>query len=150
MPEDETEQDWWLVATYKMVSKNIESLLNKNQTISEKAKIILLSYVDLLKGENIVEDDILQAICDDIWNNPKYKRVLEILISHRETNIDILYRLIINKLEECGIRKYNTDVFDIKTNGTDLIVEKIFNKPWTKVTSRVISIYSRKATCKTR
>lgn len=144
LPEDETEQDWWLVATYKMVSKNIESLLNNNQTISEKAKIILLSYVDLLKGENIVEDDILQAICDDVWNNPKYKRVLEILISHRETNIDILYRLIINKLEECGIRKYNTDVFDIKTNGTDLIAKKILKKSWAEVASQVISIIIEK------
>ncbi|WP_299026200.1 PD-(D/E)XK nuclease family protein [uncultured Campylobacter sp.] len=144
LPADETERGWWLIATYKMVSKNIESLLNKNQTISEKAKIILLSYVDLLKGENIVEDDILQAICDDVWNNPKYKRVLEILISHRETNIDILYRLIINKLEECGIRKYNTDVFDIKTNGTDLIAKKIFEKSWAEVSSKVISIIIEK------
>ena len=144
LPADETERGWWLIATYKMVSKNIESLLNKNQTISEKAKIILLSYIDLLKGENIVEDDILQAICDDVWNNPKYKRVLEILISHRETNIDILYRLIINKLEECGIRKYNTDVFDIKTNGTDLIAKKIFEKSWAEVSSKVISIIIEK------
>ena len=140
LPEDETEQDWWLIATYKMVSKNIESLLNNNQTISEKAKIILLSYIDLLKGENIVEDDILQAICNDIWNSPKYKRVLEILINHRETNLDILYRLIIDKLEKCGIKKYNTDVHDIKTDGTDLIAKKILKQSWKKVASQVISI----------
>lgn len=140
LPEDETEQDWWLIATYKMVSKNIESLLNNNQTISEKAKIILLSYIDLLKGENIVEDDILQAICNDVWNSPKYKRVLEILINHRETNLDILYRLIIDKLEKCGIKKYNTDVHDIKTDGTDLIAKKILKQSWKKVASQVISI----------
>ena len=144
LPEDETEQEWWLIATYKMVSKSIESLLKNNQTISEKAKIILLSYVDLLKGENIVEDDILQAICNDVWNNPKYKRVLEILISHRETNLDILHRLIIDKLEKCGIRKYNTDVLDIKTNGTDLIAKKLLKKSWAEVASKVISIIIEK------
>jgi hypothetical protein len=143
LPKDKSEQGRWLTATYKMIGKSIENSL-KNNKLPQETNIILSSYIDLLKRRNIMEDDILQTACNDIWNNQEYKKALEILISHRETNLDILYKLIMEKLEKDGIEKYDTRFFDIKTNGTDLIAEKILGKPWAKVTSEAISIIIEK------
>lgn len=71
LPEDETEQDWWLIATYKMVGDSIEYSL-KNNKLSQKANIILSSYVDLLKRRNIVSNEKLQNLCEQIWD--KYEK----------------------------------------------------------------------------
>lgn len=70
-PKDESEQSQWLIATYKMVGDSIEYSL-KNNKLSQKANIILSSYVDLLKRRNIVSNEKLQNLCEQIWD--KYEK----------------------------------------------------------------------------
>lgn len=123
LPTDETERGWWLIATYKTIGDSIECSL-KNNKLSQKANIILSSYVDLLKRRNIMGDKELQNLCEQIWD--KYEKELQILISYKKTKIDKLYDFIINTLKSNDTPLY-TD-YSIKTKSTENMYKFIYNK----------------------
>lgn len=122
-PKDESEQSQWLTATYKMVGDSIEYSL-KNNKLSQKANIILSSYVDLLKRRNIVSNEKLQNLCEQIWD--KYEKELQILINYKKTKIDKLYDFIINTLKNNDISLYTK--YSIKTKSTENMYKFIYNK----------------------
>ena len=122
-PKDESEQSQWLTATYKMVGDSIEYSL-KNNKLSQKANIILSSYVDLLKRRNIVSNEKLQNLCEQIWD--KYEKELQILINYKKTKIDKLYDFIINTLKNNDIPLYTK--YSIKTKSTENMYKFIYNK----------------------
>ncbi|EET80284.1 PD-(D/E)XK nuclease domain protein [Campylobacter showae] len=129
LPEDETEQDWWLVATYKIIGDSIEYLL-KNNNPPQKANIILSSYVDLLKRKNIMSNEKLQNLCEQIWD--KYEKELQILISYKRTKLDKLFEAIKNTLEERGIEIYKdsrlNNLYLIRTKNADYIYNFMYSK----------------------
>ena len=122
-PKDKSEQSQWLTATYKMVGDSIEYSL-KNNKLSQKANIILSSYVDLLKRRNIVSNEKLQNLCEQIWD--KYEKELQILINYKKTKIDKLYDFIINTLKNNDIPLYTK--YSIKTKSTENMYKFIYNK----------------------
>ena len=123
LPEDETEQDWWLIATYKIIGDSIEYLL-KNNNPPQKANIILSSYVDLLKRKNIMSNEKLQNLCEQIWD--KYEKELQILINYKKTKIDKLYDFIINTLKNNNIPLYTK--YSIKTKCTENMYKFVYDK----------------------
>ncbi len=123
LPEEETEQDWWLIATYKIIGDSIEYLL-KNNNPPQKANIILSSYVDLLKRKNIMSNEKLQNLCEQIWD--KYEKELQILINYKKTKIDKLYDFIINTLKNNNIPLYTK--YSIKTKCTENMYKFVYDK----------------------
>ena len=85
----------WLKANHQMITNVIENLL-KIKEVTSKTKIVLESYVDLLKRNGIVEDKELKNLCEKIWHNKKYANALDILMDYRVTHIKIIY----DKLKE--------------------------------------------------
>nr|WP_314467248.1 PD-(D/E)XK nuclease family protein [uncultured Campylobacter sp.] len=123
LPKDKSEQSQWLIATYKMAGDSIERSL-KNNNSSQKANIILSSYVDLLKRKNIMNNEKLQNLCEQIWN--KYEKELQILINYKKTKIDKLYDFIINTLKNNDIPLYTK--YSIKTKSIENMYKFIYNK----------------------
>jgi hypothetical protein len=85
----------WLKANHRMVTNVIENVL-KIKEVTSKTKIVLESYVDLLKRNGIVEDKELKNLCEKIWHNKKYANALDILMDYRVSQIKIIY----DKLKE--------------------------------------------------
>lgn len=88
----------WLRARHQMTTEVIKDIL-KTKEITLKTKIILESYIDLLKRNGIVEDKKLQELCDKIWVNKKYRDALNILIENQSSNIERISNIITDKLE---------------------------------------------------
>ena len=109
-------KDYWLVASYQMIADVIENIL-KTKELTQKTKIVLESYVDLLKRRGIVADKKLEELCRQIWANENYKNALEILCKNKPTNHKIISDLIIKELENIGIN--NIKLYANKNN--DLI-----------------------------
>lgn len=95
---EEPSKEKWLKASHQMIIDVIEHIL-KIKEISIKTKIILESYIDLLKRNGIVEDKKLQELCDKIWVNKKYRDALNILIENQSSNIERISNIITDKLE---------------------------------------------------
>ena len=129
LPEDKTERGRWLIATYKTIGDSIECSLQNNK-LSQKANIILSSYVDLLKRRNIMGDKELQNLCEQIWD--KYEKELQILISYKRTKLDKLFEAIKNTLEERGIEIYKdsrlNNLYLIRTKNADYIYNFMYSK----------------------
>jgi hypothetical protein len=81
-------EEYWLQASHQMITDIIEVLLNTKKDLSTKTKIILESYVDLLKRNNIVEDKKIKELCKKIWNNKGYTNALEIIINNKPNKYD--------------------------------------------------------------
>ena len=69
--------DNWLRANHQMITEVIEDILKTKETTT-KTKIVLESYVDLLKRNGIVEDEKLKDLCEKIWLNKEYSEALDI------------------------------------------------------------------------
>ncbi len=87
----------WLKANHQMIANVIEDLL-KIKEMTYKTKIVLESYVDLLKRNGIVEDKELEILCEKIWHNKKYANALDILIDYRVTHIKMIYEKLKEKI----------------------------------------------------
>jgi len=92
---EEASKEKWLRASYEMIVKVIENILQTKE-LSTKAKIILESYIDLLKRNGIVADRELKELCEKVWSNKKYKEALDILSDNRITPI----KSIFNRLQK--------------------------------------------------
>lgn len=73
----------WMIANHKMITDVIEEILKTKIEITVKTTIILESYVDILKRNGIVEDEKLEILCKKIWDNPEYKKALEIINNYK-------------------------------------------------------------------
>jgi hypothetical protein len=123
--EKPTKDDYWLIASHNMVAEVISSIL-KNKEISDKTKIILDSYIDLLKRRGIVEDKTLEKLCEKIWLNKDYAEALNILMRHKTTITEKFYDTVLDKEFKF---KNNTPYLQLK--GTDNIYE-ILDVVWSE------------------
>ena len=85
--------DRWLCASYQMISKIISNILD-HKDLTLKVKIVLESYIDLLKKNNIIKDIKVQELCNQIWKNQEYKKALEIIIANRPNKCDLVYEIV--------------------------------------------------------
>ena len=106
----------WLKASHQMVSEVINNILETKE-ITMKTKIVLGSYVDLLKRNGIVEDQKLKALCEKIWMKKDYEEALDIIGKYRVTQIKRVFNLLKTHL------KYKNK-YDIELEG----IEKLYKK----------------------
>jgi hypothetical protein len=114
-------QKSWLVANYQMIADIIENILNIKE-LTQKTKIVLESYVDLLKRRGIVADKNLEELCKQIWANKEYREAIEILNKYQPGVEELL-----KKLRENFDKK---DIYDFRNTKTDFA---IFTTNWKKV-----------------
>lgn len=86
----ESSQEDWLTASYQMIANVIENILH-TKDVSNKTKLILESYIDLLKRNGIMADKKLEELCEKIWHNTNYRNALEILIANRRTPLYTIF-----------------------------------------------------------
>jgi len=96
---EEPSRNNWLKADYEMIVKSIQKILT-TKNISDKTKIILSSYTDLLKRRSIVENKEIKELCEKIWLDKNYKNALEILIANKTTKINLIYDKLTSLLED--------------------------------------------------
>lgn len=118
----EPSKEHWLKASHQMITDIIEDIL-RTKEINVKTKIILESYVDLLKRNGIVEDKNLEKFCNKVWANKKYAEAIDILLENRITPLNNIFA----KLKE----KYNFDgrYGDLELDGVKKLYKK-FGKKW--------------------
>lgn len=112
----------WLSANHKMITDVIEDILKTKETTT-KTKIILESYVDLLKRNGIVADDKLIKLCNKIWDNKEFANAIDILFEYRVTAINSIF----NKLK--AEYNFNGKYKDLELDGIKKLYHK-FNKKW--------------------
>ena len=76
-------KEYWMVANHQMIFDVIENILSTKQDLSVKTRLVLESYIDLLKRRGIVESNELEQLTNKIWRNQKYKDALEILYQYK-------------------------------------------------------------------
>ncbi|NPA66007.1 MAG: PD-(D/E)XK nuclease family protein [Epsilonproteobacteria bacterium] len=111
----------WLSASHQMVADTIEEVLKTKET-SDKTRLILESYVDLLKRNGIVADKKLEELCKKIWADDKYKSALEVLIKHKTSRIKIFYDEVLRQELDFFTDEFDDSVW-IKSNGTNKLYE---------------------------
>jgi len=114
-----------------MVTDTIEEIIKNSQDLSVKAKIIFESYVDLLKRKKIVENKNIKELCEKVWNEPKYKKALEVLFEYKPNKSKLILKTIkkndsISKVKT--IINGNTHNFFIEFHNTELILRLTYNE----------------------
>jgi hypothetical protein len=104
-----------------MIADVIENILNTKE-LTQKTKIVLESYIDLLKRRGIVEDKRLEELCKKIWANKEYREAIEILNKY-QPGVDDLLQKIRENFDKM-------DIYDFRNTKTDFAV---FTKNWKKV-----------------
>ncbi len=99
LEEPSESNEHWLTCSYQMITETLKEIL-KVKEITIKTKIVLESYVDLLKRNGIVEDKNLKDLCEKIWANKEYANAIDILMDYRITPMKIIFEQILEKLEE--------------------------------------------------
>ena len=115
-------QESWLVANHQMVADVIENILNTKE-LTQKSKIVLESYVDLLKRRGIVEDKKLKELCSQIWENTEYREAIEILNKYRPGVEELLLKELRAQFDE-------KDIYDFTNTKTNFAV---FTENWKKI-----------------
>jgi len=90
----------WLKANYQMIYEVLKEILEEKE-FDIKEEILIKNYIDLLKRRAIVEDKELKKLCDKIWENDEYAKVLDILFEYKNTKVKRVFK----KLQE----KYGFD-----------------------------------------
>ena len=104
---EEPSRENWMKASHQMVTDVIKKILQVKQDISTKTRIILESYIDLLKRNRIVPDTDLEELCEKIWNIKEHKEALKVLYANRP-NKYIKLKKILNKLQK------NNEIYENK------------------------------------
>ncbi len=89
----------WMLANYQMILNTINSIIDSDKDLNIKTKLILESYVDLLKRRNIVEDKKLKELCEKIWGNKKYKKALDVLFEYKPDKQLMIYEYLEQKIK---------------------------------------------------
>ena len=121
----------WLKANHQMVTDTIEEIIKNNQDLSIKAKIIFESYVDLLKRKKIVENKNIKELCEKVWNEPKYKKALEVLFEYKPNKSKLIFETIEkNDSTSKVITKINgnTHNYFIEFPNTTLVLRLVYNE----------------------
>lgn len=95
--EKEASRQNWLKASYQMIVEILEKIL-KNTNIQDNTKLVLNSYIDLLKRRHIVENEELKKLCGEIWSNPDYKNALDVLYSYKPDNYSLISEYLQNEI----------------------------------------------------
>ena len=95
---EEPSKDNWLIANHKMTTDIIKNILKTKETTA-KTKIVLESYVDLLKRNGIVPDTKLEQLCEKIWHNKEYSKALDILVENKRTPIEAIFHKLREEYE---------------------------------------------------
>lgn len=102
--------DKWLRASYQMITDVITHILKTTELLTN-TRLILESYVDLLKRKNIVKDKNIQELCKKIWDNKEYREALEIIFENKPSKIDLIEEflkkyILIEKKINAGVHNY--------------------------------------------
>jgi len=100
LEEAKNNEKYWMKANHQMVTDVIEDILSTKHDIAIKSKIILESYVDILKRRGIVEDIELKKLCKKIWVDDKYKNALDVLMKHKTSRVKIFYDEVLSIREK--------------------------------------------------
>ena len=121
----------WMIANHQMITDTIEEIIKNNQDLSVKSKIIFESYVDLLKRKKIVENKNIKELCEKVWNEPNYKKALEVLFNYKPNKSELILRSLKknNNISEVII-KINGDTHNyfIKFQHTELLLRLTYNE----------------------
>lgn len=96
---NEPSKDNWLKASHEMIVETLIEIL-KNRDISLKTRIIFESYIDTLKRNGIVEDKNLKELCLQIWENPNYRKAIDILNNYKPDIFNQISEYLQKKLIE--------------------------------------------------
>ena len=121
----------WMIANHQMITDTIEEIIKNNQDLSIKAKIIFESYVDLLKRKKIVENKNIKELCEKVWNEPSYKKALEVLFNYKPNQSELILKSIEkNENIDKVITKINRDTHNyfIKFKHTELLLRLTYNE----------------------
>lgn len=137
---EDASQPKWLNASYQMIVDVIKNLDSKE--LSEKAKFVLDSYVDLLKRRNIVEDYKVLELANKIWENPEYKKALDILYEYKPDTTLHIKKYIDKKLESIDnikLEASSKSYIRFADLRWDILVnQKSGNKKWNRNIERVL------------
>ena len=86
--------EYWMKASHFMITGVIEDMLKVKKDISTKTKIILESYIDLLKRNGIVADETLEELCKKIWDIKHYREAFEIIINNKPSKSNEIFNYI--------------------------------------------------------
>ena len=84
----------WLRANYKMITDVIGKVLTTEKDLSVKSKIVLESYVDLLKRNGVVNDQKLKELCGKIWNVKENREAFEVIMEYRPNKLTIIEEVL--------------------------------------------------------
>jgi len=114
----------WLRANHEMVTDVIEKVLVTEKDLSTKSKIILESYVDLLKRRGVVSDEKLKKLCQKIWDNKDYREAFEVIMKYKPNKLsmiqEVLKKSIVKEQSTSGV--YN---FFLKFNASSPLIYRI-------------------------
>ena len=135
----------WLSANYQMVLDVLNDFLasdsdSKNE-LSVKSKIIIESYIDLLKRRNIVEDKELKNICEKIWDNKHYKQALEILYEYKPDMQSLISEYLLQKIEtfdNVGMTDSIKTYIRFYDKRWDIVPVQKKGKGWSKKIERIL------------
>ncbi len=122
---EEPSKENWLRANHQMITDVIDNILKTKETTT-KTRIVLESYIDLLKRNGIMEDKELNELCKQIWANENYRNALNILYNNEPTNHKLISNIIIEKLKSINIEpefyanKDNDIMFKTKSISQDM------------------------------
>ena len=105
----------WLKANYQMISNSLDILMETNET-DEKTKLVLESYIDLLKRSNIVEDKELKRLCNEFWKKKENREAIKILHMYNSVVKDFLAEL------RKRVKDEGWGIYDFNDKGTDFSV----------------------------
>ncbi|WP_373034204.1 PD-(D/E)XK nuclease family protein [Sulfurovum sp.] len=93
--------DNWINASYEMLVSCLHEILDTNEVLP-KIRLIVKSYIDLLKRRGIVADKQLKALCEKIWADQNYREALEVLYEYKPSNYEVISKILLDELNGIG------------------------------------------------
>lgn len=119
-PSDRHEE-LWKPLSYETIYEAIKA--DKfQQNMSEKERLVLCDYIELLKRKGIIMNEDLKNACQELWKNPEYKDCLRAICTHSQDLAGFKTRLR-QKIDEEFAPKY----FEHTNNGSHY---NIFTQEW--------------------